>query len=136
LDIALNIHSRGTSYGAGRPIQLFDGVCNRNPLGESSKYRLSFGQSLIEFVRSFDGARNGALSTTRAHALPDVTGLPTNLHSEVAGLSFNGFNLGQRQQLDIDMPADLDQFWGNDSRGAVVGGERLVQLGHDPANGS
>jgi hypothetical protein len=28
------------------------------------------------------------------------------------------------------MPADLDQFGGEDSHGAVIGGKGLVQLGH------
>ena len=33
------------------------------------------------------------------------------------------------------MPADLDQFGGNDSHGAVIGGKSLVQLGHGAPNG-
>jgi hypothetical protein len=33
------------------------------------------------------------------------------------------------------MPADLDQFGRDNSHGAVIGGKRLVHLGHDPANG-
>ena len=32
------------------------------------------------------------------------------------------------------MPADLDQFGGQDSHRAVIGGKRLVQLGHVPAD--
>ena len=32
------------------------------------------------------------------------------------------------------MPADLDQFRGEDSHGAVIGGKGLVKLGHMPAN--
>jgi hypothetical protein len=33
------------------------------------------------------------------------------------------------------MPADLDQFRGDNSHGTVVGGKRLIQLGHDPTDG-
>jgi hypothetical protein len=33
------------------------------------------------------------------------------------------------------VPADLDQFGRDDSHGTIVGGEGLVQLGHDPADG-
>jgi hypothetical protein len=33
------------------------------------------------------------------------------------------------------MPADLDQFGRDNSHGTVVGGEGLVQLTHDAANG-
>ncbi len=32
------------------------------------------------------------------------------------------------------MPADLDQFWRENSHGAVVGGKGLVELGHMPAD--
>ncbi len=32
------------------------------------------------------------------------------------------------------MPADLDELGGEDAGRAVVGGERLVELGHDPAD--
>jgi hypothetical protein len=33
------------------------------------------------------------------------------------------------------MPADLNQFGREDSHGTVIGGEGLVQLGHDTADG-
>ena len=33
------------------------------------------------------------------------------------------------------MPADLDQFWRDDSHGTVIGGKSLIQLGHAPADG-
>ena len=33
------------------------------------------------------------------------------------------------------MPADLDQFRRDDSHGAVIGGEGLVQLRHEATNG-
>jgi len=32
------------------------------------------------------------------------------------------------------VPADLDQFRGEDSHGTIIGGEGLVELGHDPAD--
>jgi len=34
------------------------------------------------------------------------------------------------------MPADLDQFRGDDSHGTVIGGKGLVQLRHYTTNGS
>jgi hypothetical protein len=37
--------------------------------------------------------------------------------------------------LNVDVPADLDQFWGDDSHGTVVSGKGLVDLGHLAANG-
>jgi hypothetical protein len=44
-------------------------------------------------------------------------------------------DLCKGQQLDVEMPADLDQFRGDNSHGAVIGGKRLVELGHDPSDG-
>jgi len=37
--------------------------------------------------------------------------------------------------LDIQMPAALHQLGGDNAHGTVVGGEGLVQLGHNPADG-
>jgi hypothetical protein len=48
-------------------------------------------------------------------------------------LKFDEFAV--RQKLNVQMPADLDQFGRDDSHRAVVGGERLVQLGHQSADG-
>jgi hypothetical protein len=44
-------------------------------------------------------------------------------------------DLCKGQQLDVEMPADLDQFGGDNSHGAVIGREGLVELGHDPSDG-
>jgi hypothetical protein len=38
-------------------------------------------------------------------------------------------------ELDIDVPADLDQFGRDNSHGTFVRGEGLVELGHHPADG-
>jgi hypothetical protein len=54
---------------------------------------------------------------------------------EVARLAVNFFNLGQGMDLDIGVPADLDQLGGNYSHGAIIGGEGLVDLGHFAADG-
>ena len=44
-------------------------------------------------------------------------------------------NFGIGQNLDIRMPADLDQFGREYSHGAIIGGIGLVKLGHVAANG-
>ena len=38
-------------------------------------------------------------------------------------------------QVNIQMPADLDQFRGDDSHGTVIGGKGLVQFTHYPTDG-
>jgi len=37
--------------------------------------------------------------------------------------------------FDVAVPADLDQLGGDNSHGAVVAGEGLVDLGHGAADG-
>jgi hypothetical protein len=46
----------------------------------------------------------------------------------------DAFYLCQGEQLDIDMPADLDQFRGEDSHGAIIRRKGLIQLGHNPSD--
>jgi hypothetical protein len=45
------------------------------------------------------------------------------------------FHFRQCQKLDVEMPADLDQFGRDDSHSTVVGGKGLVQLGHNTPDG-
>jgi hypothetical protein len=45
------------------------------------------------------------------------------------------FDLRQGHQVDVQVPSALDQFGGDDTHGAVVGGKRFVQLGHDATDG-
>jgi len=52
--------------------------------------------------------------------------MPQNIYLKIAGLAVNGGNIGQCDQFDIQVPVDLDQFGGDDSHGAVVGGKGLV----------
>ena len=48
---------------------------------------------------------------------------------------FHRFQIRIGDEFNVQVPADLDQFGRDDSHGAIVGGEGLVQLGHDAADG-
>jgi len=54
---------------------------------------------------------------------------------EVALLARNRLQRGAGVELDVDVPADLDQLGRDNSHGTFIGGERLVELGHHPADG-
>jgi hypothetical protein len=58
-----------------------------------------------------------------------------DLDLEVSLLSAEIHHLTEREEFDVEMPADLDQFRGKNSHGAIIRGEGLVQLGHDPPDG-
>ena len=45
---------------------------------------------------------------------------------KISILSVNVLNICAGMKLDINVPADLDQFGRDDSHGAVIGGEGLV----------
>jgi hypothetical protein len=54
---------------------------------------------------------------------------------EIAGVALDAFKIRIGDQFDVQMPADLDQYRGDNSHRTVIGGKCLVQLGHDSANG-
>jgi hypothetical protein len=58
-----------------------------------------------------------------------------NRDLKVTLFAFNALNIGEGDQLYVNVPADLDQFWRDNSHGAVIGGEGFIQLGHNAANG-
>jgi hypothetical protein len=74
------------------------------------------------------GAAAGAL------VLVDITGLLGHGDLEVAHVPLDTIHFSVGQGLDIVMTAELDHLWCEDSRGAVIGGKGLVQLGHVAAD--
>jgi hypothetical protein len=54
---------------------------------------------------------------------------------EIAGFAGNTLKICVGDQFDVQMPADLDQYRGDNSHRTIIGGECFVQLGHDPADG-
>jgi len=89
---------------------------------------------LIKLIRVFDRAVFYTGSTTRAFALYNISGLFNQCYLKVSFFPFYTVNFSIGQDLYIWMPADLDQLWGEDSHGAVIGGKGLVKLGHMAPN--
>jgi hypothetical protein len=50
------------------------------------------------------------------------------LNLEVPGLAGNVFDFGKREQFDVDVPADLDQFGRDNSHRTVIGGKCFIKL--------
>jgi hypothetical protein len=97
--------------------------------------RLSFAKTRIIFIVYFGWTFLGAEATGDALLRVHVTGVLDHLDLEISFLPGDALHLGEGQELDVKMPADLDQFGRKDSHGTVIGGEGLVQLGHDAADG-
>ncbi len=107
----------------------------RNGLGEVDVNGLIPRQVLIIFVLDHDGAVLNTSTATRAFFFLNVSGFLDQGHIELTRFSFHPVNFGIGKDLDIGMPADLDQFRRKYSDRAVVGWKGLVQLGHFAANG-
>jgi hypothetical protein len=58
-----------------------------------------------------------------------------HFYREVSRFTAHVRDFGKGQEFDVEMPADLDQFGRDNSHGAVIGGEGLVQRRHGPADG-
>jgi hypothetical protein len=65
----------------------------------------------------------------------NVSGSLVDFDFEIAAFSFDADQVCVGDHLDVQMPADLDQFGRDDSHGAFVGGEGLVKLRHYAADG-
>ena len=76
-----------------------------------------------------------AIPTTGAFIHINVAGLFLNLNFQISLFTLNAFNGGTGMDLNIDMPADLDQFRRYNSHGTIIGWKCLIQLRHGPADG-
>jgi hypothetical protein len=59
-----------------------------------------------------------------------------DIHGKITFLPGYSGNFGEREQLNIYVPADLDQFGRDNSHRTVIGRKGLVQLGHHTAYGT
>ena len=64
----------------------------------------------------------------------DVAGLFLQGNREITLLTGYLRQFGEGMQLNVGVPADLDQLRGDNSHGAVVGGKGLVDLRHGAAD--
>lgn len=58
-----------------------------------------------------------------------------DIDAEITRCALYLFDFAERYKLNVQMPADLDQYRRDNSHRTVIGGECLVQLRHHPANG-
>ncbi len=76
-----------------------------------------------------------ALATPGAFFLIDVSRPSGKSDLEVTGPTLDRFHRRVGDNLNIDVSPTFHQLGGHDAHGAVVGGKRLIQLGHISADG-
>ena len=134
-DVPLNAHMGRAGRPAGGGAALGDGIAAGDRLGVLFKGGLSPRKALVVFVGQLDGADFGAFPATGALGQVHEAGLLPESGFEISRFSVQSQDLGIGQKFDVQVPADLDQFGRDNSHGTVVGGKRLVQLGHQSADG-
>jgi hypothetical protein len=112
-----------------------DDVFERHGLGVGNVNGLPLHEAFVVFTDHFLRAFLGTGAAGDALLKVHETGMPEDIDFEAPFLSPDVHHLTQREEFDVEMPADLDQFGGKDSHGTIVRGKGLVQLGHDPSNG-
>ncbi len=79
-------------------------------LREEYMYRFIFGYFLIELIRIFDRTIFYAGCTTGTFVLDNVSWLLGQSYSEISCLAFYTVNFCKCQNINVWVPADLDQF--------------------------
>lgn len=91
-------------------------------------------QCLIVFAGQDYWTYFSTVSTGGTFGFIDIPGCLVEGDPKITLRSLNLFYFRTSNEVDIQMPADLDQFRGDNSHGTVIGGEGLVQLTHNPAD--
>jgi hypothetical protein len=111
------------------------GVFQGYRLGVLHMSRFTLDESCIVLIVNLFRTFFRAQSAGNAFFHVNIPGILDDFYFKVALFPGYVYYLGQCQQFNIDMPADLDQFGRNNSHGAVIGRKGLVQLGHGPTDG-
>jgi hypothetical protein len=110
LDVALDVQPRRAGQAAGGLVGLADGVGAGDGLGILFECGPLHGQAFVVIVRKPHGADLGTFPAAGALGGVDVTGTLKDLCREVPGSALQRQNLTLSDDLDVQMPADLDQF--------------------------
>jgi len=111
-----------------------DGIGGRNRLGVVFIDRLAEAQPRLVVVHDGSWALLGAGPAGNTLVRPDVPRLLADFYREISFLPLDAFDLRIGEKVDVQVPADLDQLGGDNSHGAFVRREGLVQLGHPSAD--
>jgi hypothetical protein len=96
---------------------------------------LESGQVFVVSVWDVDGAVLRTCSATRAFFRINVSWLLGEGDRKIPGFAVHALYLRIRYDFNIRVCGTLDKLGGQDAHGTVVGGKRLVELGHLAPNG-
>jgi len=110
-DVALDTHMGGTGGFTGSGAAFVDTKCTRDGLGVFLESGLAVRETFVILIGASNWAHLGTLAAAGAFVRVDEAGFLVNFCRKITGFSiqFHQFRVGE--QFDIEMPADLDQFW-------------------------
>ena len=117
---------------AGAPV---DHVSPGNGLGIRDIRGGAAVQAEVELIDRLGGAGALAVAASRAALRQDIARLILQDRQKISGLTRQSIQLRTGNDLQVVVPADLDQLGRDNSHGAVVGGKGLVDLRHGAADG-
>jgi hypothetical protein len=109
-DVPLNAHVRRAGRPARGGAPFCDGIAARDGLGVLFVSGPPFRKTFVVFARYFDRADFGALTAAGALVQIDEAGLLAYASFELPRFPVEPKKFGVCQKLDVQMPADLDQF--------------------------
>ena len=135
LHVALHIQTGRAGKPARGLVRFLNGESTGNGLGVFLVCGPPGGQTLIVLARQFHRAHLRTIPAGRALGCINVARSLSEGDLEVSLDAREVLNFSARDQVDVQMPADLDQFGRDNSHGAVIGRKGLVQLAHHAADG-
>jgi hypothetical protein len=124
-----------SSFGEKDTVNGIDGILQWNGLRILHVDGFSLAEACIVLIiylrRTFLSTEATSDTFLRVH----ITGILDDFDFKISLLPRDALHLRKGQELNVKMPADLDQFGRKDSHGTVISGEGLVQLGHHSTDG-
>jgi len=124
----------GACHPAGGGVQFLNSVASGNSLGIRLVGSFAGAHILIKFTGAHYRADIDTIAAGGAGIQIDVAGFFVESDVKVTLLPVDGREGGIGVELDVKMPADLDQFGRDNSHGAFVGGKCFIQLSHHPTD--
>ncbi len=132
--ITLSVLMNGARSLAGSDTAARDGEDVGDGLRERPVDRLPLSQPLIKLGGQRYRTLRRARAATRTFRRVHKTRLLLDADREIPRLPIDALHLAQGENVDVLVPADLDQTRRHGAHRAIVGGKSFVELRHDPAN--
>jgi hypothetical protein len=135
LHVSLNIQACRAGQPTRRLVRFLNGKGPGYGLGVFFIRGLAVTEAVIVFIRQGYRADLGTIAAGGTLGRVNIAGFLMKGDFEISFRAFNRFNFRTGDQVDVEMPADLDQFGRDNSHRTIIGGKGFIQLTHDTADG-